>query len=189
MSRELPTDDIQEEGEMSFLEHLEVLRWHLVRSVSAIFIVAIAAFIAKDFLFDTLLLGPKSGDFWTYRMLCKYLNLLCMDEMPFDLINISMSGQFTTHIMVSMIAGFVVAFPYIVFEPTSRPIAPAPVFAGGGKPSTRKPPGELAEQLGSPKSTKPTKDKVRDKAWQSKKINILNSMKNALIQVLCMPNA
>lgn len=116
MSRELPTDDIQEEGEMSFLEHLEVLRWHLVRSVSAIFIVAIAAFIAKDFLFDTLLLGPKSGDFWTYRMLCKYLNLLCMDEMPFDLINISMSGQFTTHIMVSMIAGFVVAFPYIVFE-------------------------------------------------------------------------
>ena len=100
MSRELPTDDIQEEGEMSFLEHLEVLRWHLVRSVSAIFIVAIAAFIAKDFLFDTLLLGPKSGDFWTYRMLCKYLNLLCMDEMPFDLINISMSGQFTTHIIL-----------------------------------------------------------------------------------------
>ncbi|MFT5481208.1 MAG: sec-independent protein translocase protein TatC [Bacteroidia bacterium] len=116
MSRELPTDDVQEEGEMSFLEHLEVLRWHLVRSVSAIFIVAIAAFIAKDFMFDTLLLGPKSGDFWTYRMLCKYLNLLCMEEMPFDLINISMSGQFTTHIMVSMIAGFVFAFPYIVFE-------------------------------------------------------------------------
>ena len=116
MSKELPADDIQEEGEMSFLEHLEVLRWHLVRSVSAIFIVAIAAFIAKDFLFDTLLLGPKSGDFWTYRMLCKYLNLLCMDAVPFDLINISMSGQFTTHIMVSMIAGFVVAFPYIVFE-------------------------------------------------------------------------
>ena len=55
MSRELPIDDVQEEGEMSFLEHLEVLRWHLVRSVSAIFIVAIAAFIAKDFLFDTLL--------------------------------------------------------------------------------------------------------------------------------------
>ncbi len=116
MSRELPEGEIREEGEMSFLEHLEVLRWHLVRSVSAIFIVAIVAFIAKDFLFDTLLLGPKKGDFWTYRMLCKYLDLLCMEEMPFDLINISMSGQFTTHIVVSIIAGFVVAFPYIVFE-------------------------------------------------------------------------
>lgn len=116
MSKYLPEEEIAEEGEMSFLEHLEVLRWHLVRSVSAIFIVAIAAFVAKDFVFDTLLLGPKSGDFWTYRMLCKYLGLLCFEEMPFDLINISMSGQFTTHIVVSIIAGFVVAFPYIVFE-------------------------------------------------------------------------
>jgi len=116
MNRELPEEEVSEEGEMSFLEHLEVLRWHLVRSASAIFIIAIAAFSAKDFVFDTLLLGPKSGDFWTYRMLCKYFGLLCMDELPFDLINISMSGQFTTHIVVSIITGFVVAFPYIVFE-------------------------------------------------------------------------
>ena len=116
MSRELPEGEVREEGEMSFLQHLEVLRWHLVRSVSAIFIVSIVAFFAKDFLFDTLLLGPKRGDFWTYQMACKYLDLLCFDEMPFDLINISMSGQFSTHIVVSIIAGFVVAFPYVVFE-------------------------------------------------------------------------
>ena len=116
MSKELQGEEIIEEGEMSFLEHLEVLRWHLVRSVSAIFILAIAAFVAKSFIFDEILLGPKRGDFWTYRMLCEYLGLLCFDEMPFDLINISMSGQFTTHIVVSIIAGFVVAFPYVVFE-------------------------------------------------------------------------
>ncbi|MFM1875837.1 MAG: twin-arginine translocase subunit TatC [Bacteroidota bacterium] len=116
MADEVLEDDVMEKGEMSFLEHLEVLRWHLVRAVSAIFIVAVVAFIAKDFVFDTLLLGPKRGDFWTYRMLCKYLDLLCMEEMPFDLINISMAGQFTTHIVVSIIAGFVVAFPYVVFE-------------------------------------------------------------------------
>lgn len=116
MSKELPNRELPEEGEMSFLEHLEVLRWHLVRSVASIFVVAIVAFIAKGFIFDTILLGPRDGDFWTYRMLCKYLNLLCFDEMPFDLINISMSGQFTTHIVVSLIAGLVVAFPYIVFE-------------------------------------------------------------------------
>ena len=101
---------------MSFLQHLEVLRWHLVRSVSAIFIFAVVAFFAKEFIFDTVLLGPKSGDFWTYRMACKYLDLLCMTEVPFDLINTSMSGQFTTHFVVSIIAGFVVAFPYVVFE-------------------------------------------------------------------------
>ncbi|MBP9150920.1 MAG: twin-arginine translocase subunit TatC [Flavobacteriales bacterium] len=116
MSRELPEGEVREEGEMSFLQHLEVLRWHLVRSVSAIFIVSIVAFFSKEFLFDTLLLGPKRGDFWTYQMACKYLDLLCFDEMPFDLINISMSGQFSTHIVVSIIAGFVVAFPYVVFE-------------------------------------------------------------------------
>lgn len=122
MSRELPEAELPQEGEMSFLEHLEVLRWHLVRSVSAIFIVAIAAFIAKGFIFDTLLLGPKNPDFWTYRKLCELSekfnlsDLLCITEIPFDLINISMAGQFSTHIFVSIIAGVVVAFPYIMFE-------------------------------------------------------------------------
>lgn len=115
-------DHTAEQGEMSFLEHLEVLRWHLVRAVSSIFIFAIAAFLAKSFIFDTILLGPKSGDFWTYRMLCRLSDkfglsdLLCITDIPFELINISMAGQFTTHIVVSIICGFIVSFPYIVFE-------------------------------------------------------------------------
>ena len=122
MSEKQLNDGVTEQGEMSFLEHLEVLRWHLVRSVSSIFIFAIAAFIAKGFIFDTLLLGPKSPNFWTYRMLCKLSerfglsDLLCITDIPFELINISMAGQFTTHIIVSIIAGFIVSFPYIVFE-------------------------------------------------------------------------
>ena len=122
MSEEVFEDDVMEEGEMSFLEHLEVLRWHLVRAVSSVFIFAIAAFIAKPFIFDMVLLGPKKSDFWTYRMLCKasekfgLSDLLCIGEIPFELINISMAGQFTTHIVVSIIAGFIVAFPYVIFE-------------------------------------------------------------------------
>lgn len=122
MTKELPEDELIEEGEMSFLEHLEVLRWHLVRSVAAVFVFAIVAFIAKEFVFDTVLLGPKHGDFWTYRMLCKLSDkfglsdLLCITDIPFSLINISMAGQFSTHIVVSIIAGFVIAFPYVVFE-------------------------------------------------------------------------
>lgn len=122
MSEQGQSADLPEEGEMSFLEHLEVLRWHLVRSVASIFIFGIIAFIAKSIVFDVILLGPKKGDFWTYRMLCKasekfgLSDLLCITDIPFELINISMAGQFTTHIVVSIIVGFIISFPYIIFE-------------------------------------------------------------------------
>jgi sec-independent protein translocase protein TatC len=120
----------QQKGDMSFLEHLEVFRWHLARSAFAILFFAILAFIFKGIVFDSILLGPKSPDFPTYKILC-YLSqqlgmgdALCMDELPFILMNISMSGQFSTHIMTSIVAGFVVAFPYVFWE-MWRFIAPA----------------------------------------------------------------
>jgi|TARA_B110001454_G_C12719712_1_gene434202 sec-independent protein translocase protein TatC len=112
----------KQKQEMSFLEHLEVFRWHLVRSVFAVLFFAVIAFIFKSILFDGILLAPKNPDFPTYKMLC-YLSqqmgmgdALCMDELPFILMNISMSGQFSTHIMTSIVAGFVVAFPYVFWE-------------------------------------------------------------------------
>ena len=112
----------KQKQEMSFLEHLEVFRWHLVRSVFAVLFFAVIAFIFKGILFDSILLAPKNPDFPTYKMLC-YLSqqmgmgdALCMDELPFILMNISMSGQFSTHIMTSIVAGFVVAFPYVFWE-------------------------------------------------------------------------
>lgn len=109
-------------GDMSFLEHLEVLRWHLVRSVIVILLFTIVAFIFKGFIFDQVILAQKSSDFWTYRMFCKFSHLigngdaLCMEDMSFSLINITMSGQFTIHIVTSMVAGIIIAFPYILFE-------------------------------------------------------------------------
>jgi sec-independent protein translocase protein TatC len=109
-------------SEMSFLDHLEVLRWHLMRSAIAVLVLAIAAFVNKDIIFDLIILGPKSPDFWTYRFLCdvskmvKLDDSLCIREIPFNLINIDMAGQFTTHIMISVVAGIVVAFPYIAWE-------------------------------------------------------------------------
>ena len=112
----------KQKQEMSFLEHLEVFRWHLVRSVFAVLFFAVIAFIFKGILFDGILLAPKNPNFPTYKMLC-YLSqqmgmgdALCMDELPFILMNISMSGQFSTHIMTSIVAGFVVAFPYVFWE-------------------------------------------------------------------------
>lgn len=111
----------KKEGEMSFLEHLEELRWHIVRSFLAILLVAIVAFIFNEIVFDTLILAPKHSEFWTNRVFCSIaerLNVpaLCINSKPFEIINIQMAGQFTTHIMVSLIAGIILAFPYIFFE-------------------------------------------------------------------------
>ena len=108
--------------EMSFLGHLEELRWHLVRSVSAITIIAIVLFFYKDFLFDDVLLAPKNPHFLTYRLLCYLshrLNLgdsLCIQTMPFNLISIELSAQFTTHMWVAFIGGLIVASPYVLWE-------------------------------------------------------------------------
>jgi len=108
-------------SEMTFLEHLEELRWHLIRSAVAIFVFAIVAFIFNEIIFDKIIIFPKNPDFWTNRMLCRLGGLvniqkLCINSKPFQLININMAGQFTIHIMVSLFAGFIIAFPYIMYE-------------------------------------------------------------------------
>ncbi len=107
--------------DMNFLSHLEILRWHLIRSFSGIIIFAIAAFIFHDFIFNDIILLPKEADFFTNRMLCKFGNYinatsLCINSQTLHIINIKMSGQFSTHIMVSVISGFIVAFPYVFWE-------------------------------------------------------------------------
>ena len=109
------------EGEMSFLEHLEELRWHIVRSILAIVIFMIVAFLFKNLIFDTIILAPKNPQFITNRLLCSLghlvkTNLLCINTQPFNLINIKMSGQLTTHITVAMVSGLILAFPYILWE-------------------------------------------------------------------------
>ncbi len=109
-------------SEMSFLEHLGVLRGHLIRSLIAVFIFMITAFLNKVFLFDTILLASKEPDFITYRFLCNisyWFNLgdvLCITEQPFILMNVDMSGQFTMHLWVAFIAGIIISFPYIIWE-------------------------------------------------------------------------
>ena len=107
-------------SEMGFLDHLEALRGHLIRSALAVVVLATTAFFFKDFLFDTVILGPKSPQFPTYRVLC-YLshrfNLdMCITQIPFTLVNNELSGQFTMHMWVAFVAGMVVAFPYVLWE-------------------------------------------------------------------------
>ena len=106
---------------MSFLEHLEELRWHIIRSILAIVIFMIIAFMFKSFLFGTIILGPKNPGFITNRLLCQlgeYLKTtaLCINTQPLNLISIKMSGQITTHITAAMVAGLILAFPVILWE-------------------------------------------------------------------------
>lgn len=119
----------KKEEEMSFLDHLEALRWHLIRAISAVVIIALVAFFNKRILFDIIILGPKKADFPTFRFLCRASEklselfpfmvdrqTLCIGQNMPPLQNIDMAGQFLTHIMVSLVAGVVVAFPYVFFE-------------------------------------------------------------------------
>lgn len=105
---------------MNFLDHLEALRWHLVRGTLVIFVFAVAAFIYKEILFDVIIFGPKQPDFITYRILCKLSERLsidmCITDIPFTLINTTMAGQFTTHMVAAGVAGLILGFPYLLWE-------------------------------------------------------------------------
>lgn len=111
----------QEEKEMSFLDHLEELRWHLIRAALAILVFGVTAFFLKDIVFGQIILGPSRADFFTYRLFCEigakfHIEGLCIDKLNFTLMSRTMTGQFTTHIWISLLAGIIVAFPYIFWE-------------------------------------------------------------------------
>lgn len=112
----------QQKDEMSFLDHLEELRWHLIRSTVAVLVIAVVAFFLKDFIFDTIIFGPRKGDFITYEMFCKlgqffnYESDFCMEKLPFSIQNRTMAGQFSVHLWTSIWAGVIVGFPYILYE-------------------------------------------------------------------------
>ena len=112
---------------MSFLEHLEELRWHIIRSIIAIVVFMIIAFLFKNLIFDKIILAPKNPEFFTNRLLCNLghatifghqlnLDALCINRQELNLINIKMAGQITTQIIVALVAGLIMAFPVIIFE-------------------------------------------------------------------------
>ncbi|RMA58001.1 twin-arginine translocase subunit TatC [Ulvibacter antarcticus] len=110
------------EKEMSFLDHLEDLRWHLIRATGVVLALSVVAFLAKDFIFDVLIFGPKNPDFPTYKLLCRLANTIgledsfCFTESQFRIQSRTMSGQFSAHIWTSIMTGFIVGFPYVIYE-------------------------------------------------------------------------
>ncbi len=110
-----------EKAEMSFLEHLEALRWHIIKSVLAICIFATLAYIYSDFIWNSILLAPNRNDFWTSRILIKLNSLfgvksLGLNKKPVDLINFDLSGQFMVDVWTAIVGGFIVAFPYVMYQ-------------------------------------------------------------------------
>ncbi|PKA96986.1 Sec-independent protein translocase TatC [Flavobacteriaceae bacterium MAR_2009_75] len=108
--------------EMSFLDHLEELRWHLIRSVVAVVVIGSGAFLMKNFIFDTVIFGPSRMDFPTYRVFCDIATWMgfesdfCADKLPFSIQSRQMGAQFSMHIWTSIWAGFILGFPYILYE-------------------------------------------------------------------------
>lgn len=115
-------DSGEEQGEMTFLEHLEELRWHIVRSLVAIVIVAIVVFVAKEIVFDYIIFAPKYDWFLPYQAICGLSELLglgdtmCLSPPDFDIIATKFGERFIVHIKVSVILGLIVAFPYVFYE-------------------------------------------------------------------------
>lgn len=107
---------------MSFLDHLADLRTHLLKAALAIVVAAGAAFFAKHFIFDVILFGPSKPEFFTYEILCRITQSLgmddsfCFDKIPYEIQSRTMGGQFSAHVWTSITAGFIVSFPYVLYQ-------------------------------------------------------------------------
>ena len=119
---QLTDEEIDTEGkEMSFLDHLEELRWHIIRAVGAIMLFTIITFVYINDIFQIVIMGPKNPDFWTYRMMCKLSDAtgysdLCVKKLDFELQSLGVSDQFTMALTSSVIIGLCFAFPYAFWE-------------------------------------------------------------------------
>lgn len=113
---------LEEGAEMSFVDHLEELRWHIVRSLLAVIIMAILIFVFLDPIMDLVVLGPLNEGFVTYKWLCKFGksigfgNSLCLPPPHVQMQTTTFGGQFMSAISVAFVGGFIVAFPYIFWE-------------------------------------------------------------------------
>ncbi len=114
--------DSNDKKEMGFFEHIESLRWHIMRAAIAVVLCSFIAFLQKEFIFDYLLFGPSRADFPTNKLFCwleqnySFIRGLCIQDAHFTFINTDIMGQFMLHIQMSLYVGAIVAFPYILWE-------------------------------------------------------------------------
>jgi len=111
------------EAEMSFFDHIDVLRKHLLRALAVVFVLTLGAFYYTDFIFNTIIMGPKNPSFWTYRMMCKLVERFpsigpefCITKIDAKIINTEMAGQFTLQLNSCVMVGIILGIPYLLFE-------------------------------------------------------------------------
>lgn len=113
---------MQEEKEMTFFDHLEELRWHIIRSIIVVFVLSVIAFIFKKIIFDIILFGPTQPDFATYKFICELTTkwfskgFFCMSAMNFKIVNLELTAQFFVHLKAAAAFGLVAGFPYVIWE-------------------------------------------------------------------------
>ncbi len=118
----MPQTNQHNEAQMSFMQHLEALRWHLVRSSIVIVVFGVTLFCFNNFLFDTVIFGPLKQNFISYRALCSLGykigagDVMCMTVKTPHLQTLSASEQFFTHMWIALLGGLILAVPYILYE-------------------------------------------------------------------------
>jgi sec-independent protein translocase protein TatC len=112
----------EEKAEMTFIDHLEELRQHIIRSVIAILVMAAIIFIYRDWVFENVNTGPINPDFISYRLLCDFSHwahmgdALCMPPVKINMQTTTFGGQFLSSISLALIGGILISFPYIFWE-------------------------------------------------------------------------
>jgi len=112
------------EAEMSFFDHIDVLRKHLLRGLAVVTLLTCVAFYFSDFIWHGIIMAPKDPNFWTYRMMCKLVEMFpsvigeefCIKKIDAKIINTQMAGQFTLLMNSSIVAGLMMGVPYLLFE-------------------------------------------------------------------------
>lgn len=109
------TAEMDEKEKMSFLDHLEELRWRIVKAAIAIVVLATVLWIFQEWIMDHLFLSMRNPDFITFKLMCDYFNI-CVDEVPVQLQSMTVSGQFSYALMMSIMGGVVLSFPFIFYQ-------------------------------------------------------------------------
>jgi sec-independent protein translocase protein TatC len=116
------SSDRKDSKEMSFLDHLEELRWHIIKSLIAIVVLGITVFLFQNWFFDVVIFGPTKPDFISYRFICNFSELIglgqamCFSPPEFKTQAIGFGESFITSIKVSFITGFILSFPYVFWQ-------------------------------------------------------------------------
>ncbi len=100
---------------MSFLEHLEELRWRLVRSAIAVLIIGIVIWTYQEWIMNNVFMSMKKKDFFSFRMICEWFGT-CVEDIPVQLQSMTVSGQFGYALMMSFMGGIVLGFPFIFYQ-------------------------------------------------------------------------